>query len=176
MYFDKYRVKLIASTPISMITGDTSILFLDVLAERFDKDLSEQEQQSNARSSEDYQFIQLKARFDKESVDSIIYLTDNSDNADILSCRYGEVEENNTSDLKEAHLHSVARAIVQFTFFPLLQNKYGMSFSQALSMFSEVKDHLFIKRMNGILGQLANNLRQAIIDCTDVKPTDKVVH
>ena len=50
MYFDKYRVKLIASTPISMITGDTSILFLDVLAERFDKDLSEQEQQANARS------------------------------------------------------------------------------------------------------------------------------
>ena len=37
MYFDTYRVKLIASTPISMITGDTSILFLDVLAERFDK-------------------------------------------------------------------------------------------------------------------------------------------
>lgn len=132
MYFDKYRVKLIASTPISMITGDTSILFLDVLAERFDKDLSEQEQQSNARSSEDYQFIQLKARFDKESVDSIIYLTDNSDNADILSCRYGEVEENKTSDLKEAHLHSVARAIVQFTFFPLLQNKYGFTDKQSL--------------------------------------------
>lgn len=132
MYFDKYRVKLIASTPISMITGDTSILFLDVLAERFDKDLPEQEQQSNARSSEDYQFIQLKARFDKESVDSIIYLTDNSDNADILSCRYGEVEENNTCDLKEVHLHSVARAIVQFTFFPLLQNKYGFADKQSL--------------------------------------------
>lgn len=132
MYFDKYRVKLIASTPISMITGDTSILFLDVLAERFDKDLSEQEQQSNARSSEDYQFIQLKARFDKESVDSVIYLTDNSDNADILSCRYGEVEENNTCDLKEVHLHSVARAIVQFTFFPLLQNKYGFADKQSL--------------------------------------------
>lgn len=132
MYFDKYRVKLIASTPISMITGDTSILFLDVLAERFDKDLSEQEQQSNARSSEDYQFIQLKARFDKESVDSVIYLTDNSDNADILSCRYGEVEENETNDLKEAHLHSVARAIMQFTFFPLLQNKYGFTDKQSL--------------------------------------------
>lgn len=132
MYFDKYRVKLIASTPISMITGDTSILFLDVLAERFDKDLSEQEQQSNARSSEDYQFVQLKARFDKESVDSVIYLIDNSDNADILSCRYGEVEENKTSDLKEAHLHSVARAIVQFTFFPLLQNKYGFADKQSL--------------------------------------------
>lgn len=132
MYFDKYRVKLIASTPISMITGDTSILFLDVLAERFDKDLSEQEQQSNARSSEDYQFVQLKARFDKESVDSIIYLTDNSDNADILSCRYGEVEENNTCDLKEVYLHSVARAIVQFTFFPLLQDKYGFADKQSL--------------------------------------------
>jgi hypothetical protein len=132
MYFDKYRVKLIASTPISMITGDTSILFLDVLAERFDKDLSEQEQQSNARSSEDYQFIQLKARFDKEFVDSVIYLTDNDGNADILSCRYGEVEENNTNDSKEAHLHSVARAIVQFTFFPLLQNKYGFTDKQSL--------------------------------------------
>lgn len=132
MYFDKYRVKLIASTPISMITGDTSILFLDVLAERFDKDLSEQEQQSNARSSEDYQFIQLKARFDKESVDSVIYLTDNDGIADILSCRYGEVEENNTCDLKEVHLHSVARAIVQFTFFPLLQNKYGFADKQSL--------------------------------------------
>ena len=115
-----------------MITGDTSILFLDVLAERFDKDLSEQEQQSNARSSEDYQFIQLKARFDKESVDSVIYLTDNGGIADILSCRYGEVEENNTCDLKEVHLHSVARAIVQFTFFPLLQNKYGFADKQSL--------------------------------------------
>lgn len=132
MYFDKYRVKLIASTPISMISGDTSLLFLDVLAERFDKDLSEQEQQSNASSSEDYQFIQFKACFDKESVDSIIYLTDNSDNADILSCRYGKVEENKTSDLKEAHLHSVARAIVQFTFFPLLQNKYEFTDKQSL--------------------------------------------
>lgn len=104
MYFDKYRVKLIASTPISMITGDTSILFLDVLAERFDK----------------------------ESVDSVIYLTDNDGNADILSCRYGEVEENNTNDSKEAHLHSVARAIVQFTFFPLLQDKYGFADKQSL--------------------------------------------
>lgn len=94
--------------------------------------MSEQEQQSNARSSEDYQFIQLKARFDKESVDSVIYLTDNDGIADILSCRYGEVEENNTCDLKEVHLHSVARAIVQFTFFPLLQNKYGFADKQSL--------------------------------------------
>lgn len=133
MYFDKYRVKLTASTPISMVTGDISILFLDVLAERFDKDLTEQELQSgNTRISEDYQFVQLKARFDKKSVDSIIYLTDNDGNADILSCRYGEVEENKTSDLKEAHLHSVARAIVQFTFFPLLQNKYGFTDKQSL--------------------------------------------
>ena len=133
MYFDKYRVKLIASTPISMITGDTSILFLDVLAERFDKDLTEQELKSdNIRLSEDYQFIQLKARFDKEFVDSVIYLTDNDGNADILSCRYGEVEENKTSDLKEAHLHSVAGAIVQFMFFPLLQDKYGFADKQSL--------------------------------------------
>lgn len=133
MYFDKYRVKLTASTPISMISGDTNILFLDVLAERFNRDLTEQELQSdNIRLSEDYQFIQLKARFDKESVDSIIYLTDNDGNADILSCRYGEVEENKTNDLKEAHLHSVARAIVQFTFFPLLQDKYGFTDKQSL--------------------------------------------
>lgn len=61
-------------------------------------------------------------------------------------------------------------------FEEIAQEEYGMSFSQALTEFSEIEDHLFIKRMNGILGQLANNLRQAIIDCTDVKPTDKVVH
>lgn len=61
-------------------------------------------------------------------------------------------------------------------FEEIAREEYDMSFSQALSEFSEVEDHPFIKRMNETLGQLANNLRQAIIDCTNVNSTDKVVH
>lgn len=61
-------------------------------------------------------------------------------------------------------------------FEEIAREEYGMSFSQALSEFSEVEDHPFIKRMNETLGQIAENFKQAIADCTDVKPTDKVVH
>lgn len=56
------------------------------------------------------------------------------------------------------------------------QEEYGMSFSQAISEFSEVEDHPFMERMSETLGQIADNFKQAIADCTDVKPTDKVVH
>lgn len=61
-------------------------------------------------------------------------------------------------------------------FEEIAQEEYGMSFSQAMAEFSEVEDHPFIKRMNKTLGQIAENFKQAIADCTDVKPTDKVVH
>lgn len=61
-------------------------------------------------------------------------------------------------------------------FEEIAREEYGMSFSQALSEFSEVEDHPFIKHMNETLGQIAENFKQAIADCTDVKPTDKVVH
>jgi hypothetical protein len=61
-------------------------------------------------------------------------------------------------------------------FEEIAREEYGMSFSQALSEFSEVEDHPFIKRMNETLGQIAENFKHAIADCTDVKPTDKVVH
>ena len=61
-------------------------------------------------------------------------------------------------------------------FEEIAQEEYGMSFSQALSKFSEVEDHPFIKHMNETLGQIAENFKQAIADCTDVEPTDKMVH
>ena len=61
-------------------------------------------------------------------------------------------------------------------FEEIAQEEYGMSFSQAMTEFSEVEDHPFIKRMNETLGQIAENFKQAIADCADVKPTDKVVH
>lgn len=61
-------------------------------------------------------------------------------------------------------------------FEEIAQEEYGMSFSQAISEFSEVEGHPFIKHMNETLGQIAENFKQAIADCTDVKPTDKMVH
>lgn len=74
----------------------------------------------------------------------------------------------------------VVKTVFHQEFSPMFEEiareEYGMSFSQALSEFSEVDGHPFIKRMNETLGQIAENFRQAIADCTDVKPTDKVVH
>lgn len=61
-------------------------------------------------------------------------------------------------------------------FEEIAREEYDMSFSQALSEFSEVEDHPFMERMSETLGQIADNFKQAIADCTDVKPTDKVVH
>ena len=61
-------------------------------------------------------------------------------------------------------------------FEEIAQEEYGMSFNQAMPEFSEVEGHPFIKRMNETLDQIAENFKQAIIDCTDVKPTDKVLH
>lgn len=61
-------------------------------------------------------------------------------------------------------------------FEEIAQEEYGMSFSQAMSEFSEVEGHPFMERMSETLGQIAENFKQAIADCTDVKPTDKVVH
>ena len=49
-------------------------------------------------------------------------------------------------------------------FEEIAREEYGMSFSQALSEFSEVEDHPFIKRMNETLGQMAENFKQAIAD------------
>ena len=74
----------------------------------------------------------------------------------------------------------VVKTVFHQEFSPMFEEiareEYDMSFSQALSEFSEVEDHPFIKRMNETLGQMAENFKQAIADCTDVKPTDKVVH
>lgn len=61
-------------------------------------------------------------------------------------------------------------------FEEIAQEEYGMSFSQAISEFSEVEGHPFMERMSETLGQITENFKQAIADCTDVKPTDKMVH